>query len=89
MQATSWTLGFDRHLPSVCTVGEAHHLEFSVMFSLLIGRKCAGKLSFGAYIRLFLSRGEVFELNMEEIRVFPLAGNWGEKSTPRSNPVNR
>ena len=47
----------------VCPEDKADNLEFPVMFSSLIGRKCAGKLLFGAYIRLLLNREEVQVLN--------------------------
>ena len=59
------------------------------MFSSLIGRKYAGRLLFGAYIRLLLNRGEVLVLNMEDLRAFPLDGTWRrQQSNQRSNPVN-
>ena len=53
-----------RHLLSVSTEGEAYHSEFFFMFSRQIGRKCAGKLAFRAYIRRLLNRGKIFKLNM-------------------------
>ena len=61
---------------------------FSVMFSSLFRRKCAGKLVFGASIPLLLNRGDVLELKIEEMRAFPVAGTWRrQQSNPRLNPV--
>ena len=70
-------------------IPQTHHLIFFVMFSSLIGGKCAEKLLFGAYIRLLLNRGEVLALNMEGMRAFRLAGTWrSQQSNPRSNSVD-